>query len=338
MEIPKNIVYADDELEFQIDGKDPKVTKITYLDETSFNDCVSKIIETNPNVNFNMIQYSRKNKVAYFYGNEIANIDGWTGRREIKKVKDYRKLVLELKRLIVQDNPKNIDEISLYDVLNTIIEERDRIFEVKALFSELIGLRVHTGRTSLSASLDRFDYDTEEMTISVKDFNVEKEIVFAKENGDLYVKRSEEHDCLSYIFQELGDTVSQAIDTYSTFKDFDRQGSYNVKSTNSKFITNIDKYAVNTVWNDGDFTSDIKIKRDTNKDYYNVECNSNEVVKTITKNEDNIYKSVFVKIDDCPEWMHEKLYEKRQEQLKREERKEKLSKVFPFLKDKKKLN
>ena len=52
--------------------------------------------------------------------------------------------------------------------------------------------------------------------------------------------------------------------------------------------------------------------------------------------EDEIFKSIFVKIDDCPEWIRQELYQIRQEQLAKENKKEKRlelkRKIFPLVK------
>ena len=78
-------------------------------------------------------------------------------------------------------------------------------------------------------------------------------------------------------------------------------------------------------------------------DAYRIECNSGIINELLKDNEDEIFKRVFVRIDDCPEWCRQRLYEIRQNQLieerhkeekeaKKQKRLEFARKVFPFLK------
>ena len=95
----------------------------------------------------------------------------------------------------------------------------------------------------------------------------------------------------------------------------------------------------------------IENKEDSNlikyKDEFDYVCNSNNIINEIEGNENELFKRIFVKINDCPEWMRLELYEIRQKQLKEEQkiedekkykemkkqkRLELRNKIFPFLK------
>ena len=82
-----------------------------------------------------------------------------------------------------------------------------------------------------------------------------------------------------------------------------------------------------------------------NGNKYNYKCNSQMVSSAIYGNEDKIFKKIFIKIEDCPKWSREALYELRNNQLleqakleeerkHKEKRKEKIlaikRKIFPF--------
>lgn len=80
---------------------------------------------------------------------------------------------------------------------------------------------------------------------------------------------------------------------------------------------------------------------------YKLNCNSSVVSETFNGKEIEIFKRIFVKISDCPEWSQTILYETRQNELieeqkiedkiknkemKKEKRLALTRKIFPFLK------
>ena len=78
-----------------------------------------------------------------------------------------------------------------------------------------------------------------------------------------------------------------------------------------------------------------------------MKCNSSIVNEAFKNNEDEIFKRIFVRIEDCPEWSKKMLYEIRKNQLleeqkiedeekykemRKQKRLELKRKLFPFLK------
>lgn len=49
---------------------------------------------------------------------------------------------------------------------------------------------------------------------------------------------------------------------------------------------------------------------------YSYECNSNTMIQIFKDHEDELFKHLFVRIEYCPKWCQNKLYQMRQEQLK----------------------
>lgn len=83
------------------------------------------------------------------------------------------------------------------------------------------------------------------------------------------------------------------------------------------------------------------------KNEWGYDCNSNTVISAFQGKESEIFKRIFVKISDCPNWSQPVLYEVRQNQLaeeqriedeqryremKKQKRLELTRKIFPFLK------
>lgn len=68
--INKTIVYSDTVLPLKDKSNNLKVTTISNVEEYSLESCLKTIFESNPNVVFNTIQYSKKDKTVYFYTNQ----------------------------------------------------------------------------------------------------------------------------------------------------------------------------------------------------------------------------------------------------------------------------
>ena len=68
--INKTIVYSDTVLSLKDMGENIKVTSISKVGEYSLENCLKTIFDSNPDVIFNTIQYSKENKTVYFYTNK----------------------------------------------------------------------------------------------------------------------------------------------------------------------------------------------------------------------------------------------------------------------------
>ena len=68
--INQNIIYTDTVLPLKDIGSNLKVTCIEKVDKYSLEECLNKIINSNPNVKFNTIQYCKQDNLIYFYTNK----------------------------------------------------------------------------------------------------------------------------------------------------------------------------------------------------------------------------------------------------------------------------
>lgn len=57
-----------------------------------------------------------------------------------------------------------------------------------------------------------------------------------------------------------------------------------------------------------------------NHNGYYYDCKFSDVTRVIKGNEDEVFKSIFIRIDDCPEWSRPILWENRKSQLEEEQR------------------
>lgn len=68
--INKTIIYSDTVLSLNDFGNNIKITSIQNISEHSLKDCLKTIFKSNPNIIFNIIQYSKNDKTVYFYTNK----------------------------------------------------------------------------------------------------------------------------------------------------------------------------------------------------------------------------------------------------------------------------
>ena len=84
--INKTIVYCDTVLSLNDVGSNIKIASISGISENELEKCLKIILEANPDVVFNTIQYSRSDKKVYFYTDKVIN----TKTYEESKYKKYK--------------------------------------------------------------------------------------------------------------------------------------------------------------------------------------------------------------------------------------------------------
>lgn len=257
---------------------------------------------------------------------------------EYKPVTSSNEILNEIKYIL--ETNKNVDEnsnytpvtldetcISLANVYTCIINEKNRFETTKKVFKCLIEERIekHFGEGSLTA-FHGLDFSTDEISISFRKnrYDDYKKVVFAKYNDDVYLKSSE----TSYgkdVFGVLYEIIFNAYNELIKFKNYDQEKCYYVKTINSNFIANISHYGVD-ICDSPDFSSKFKLIKASCNNTYTCECNSGIVLNTVKGIEDEILKCTFVRIEDCPNWMKDSLYEMRKNEL--EEQKKQKSIIY----------
>lgn len=220
-----------------------------------------------------------------------------------------KKILEELKFVLEQDRNKDENSISVYDVINLV---RNKYDECKSLDRNLY-YRINV-LTDLNYLYLDIDFDSENRYLIVS-YHCNK-MFFTKQNNDLILVKSEYYnakDILGKCGKEISERYDQFIKDISYYSDY----MNNVQSTNSNFKVNSDEYVINIKYNDS-FTLSAR----TYQNEYKYDCNSNNVTSVCRNKEDEIFKRIFIKIDDCPEWTHEILYAFRKEQLEEQEKME----------------
>lgn len=349
------IVYSDTVLNLKDLGENIKVTSIPNISEYELEDCLKAIFESNPSVTFNTIQYSKKDKKVYFYtDNEITTHHYEEGRfTKYKPITSRKDILEEVKNVLLE--PKNSDSecISLYDVsiiLKKLRYEYDRINKTyEDRLNDIIGRNFNLGGNII---IHDFDYKNEILNASFRKlgFGDYKNISFSKENGDLYVVKSE--ICYSQeILKVLGPTLSELYDKfleYSDYKDY-KKSTLDIKPVNSRFSVKISNAGLSIFLKNlrNSFVRNFELSSSCYLRGYELNCNSSLVGDAIKEKEQEIFKRIFIKISDCPIWLQDTLYDFRKNQLaeekkledkikckeiKKQTRKELVRKLNPFIK------
>lgn len=353
--INKTIVYSDTVLPLKDTGNNLKVTSISNVSEFSLESCLKTIFESNPNVIFNTIQYSKNDKKVYFYTNQDITTKAYEESkfRNYKPITSRTEILEEVKNVLLAQKNKDNDCISLYDVLMLLKKFNNEYYSVEKRYKNRFNYIVK-GRFDEYSSVcyHGFDYEKNILHISFRKYRISNydDMYFAKQNGDLYVVKSE--GCWTdEAFSALSSSLSEMYDEllkYADYRDY-KFTKNDRKPANSNFSIKISYHGVWISVKDFNnrYMNELELFAPSYKGGYELKCNSSVVNEAISGKETEIFKRIFVKISDCPEWSQAMLYEVRQNQLAEEQkvedelrykemRKEKrlalTRKIFPFLK------
>lgn len=319
----KTIVYSDTVLSLKDLGSNLKVCCISNVSEYSLEDCLKTIFESNPDVIFNTIQYSRRDKKVYFYTNQ----DITTKVYEDSKFQNYKpitsraEILEEVKRILLSQINKDDNCISLYDVLillRKLNNEYDNIVEkYENKLNYIVKEKIYEDSLVYFHGLD---YEKKFLNISFEKYSTSdfNHIYFTKKDGDLYVVKSE--SCWTdEVFSVLSTCLSEMYDKLLKFADYKdyKYTKFDMKPVNSSFSIKISNHGVWLFVKDlsNSYKNQLELFAPSYKKGYNLKCNSSIINESFSGKESEIFKRIFVKISDCPEWSQSMLYEIRKKQL-----------------------
>lgn len=348
--INKTIVYSDTVLPLNDSGNNLKICSISDVSEYSLENCLRKVFESNPDVIFNTIQYSKNDNKIYFYTDKTVSTQAWEESKvtKYKPLSNSKEILKEVAELFTQEKIKDNDCISLYDIANLMKKLKNGYDYIKERYQEHFENILKEKYYDPSIIIYDFDYEKKQLRIGFKFWEDYDNIFFTKQNDDLCVVESESL-CSQEVLILIGKGLSELYDELIKFSDFKNQFALNPKTLNSNFLVDISQFGVNIYVNSQSnrFSKDFKLSSLSYKNEYDYVCNSTSVLTALQGKEDEIFKRIFVKIDDCPEWSKQTLYQTRQEQLaeekkleeeqlykemKRQKRLELKRKFFPWMK------
>lgn len=236
----------------------------------------------------------------------------------------------EIKNVLIYDKNDDKDCISIYDVVQVLKKLYYDYNSVKMKYKDFFR-RIITEKYDIYSSLIIYDFDyvNNELKIGfTRDISKcdYKEIYFSKENEDLYITKSESEygeELLNILCCYLSKLYDELI-KFNDYKD-DSQGKYNIKSVNSKFNIDINNCGVRVFVEslNKTFENGFSLYSPSYNNKYSLKCNSGLVNEAINGKEQEIFKRIFVRIEDCPQWSQTVLHEIRENQLSEEEKIEK---------------
>ena len=326
--VNKEIVYSNTRLPFKDIDKNLKVNSIIFVKEDEIEDCLKTIFESNPNVTFNTIQYSKIDEMIYLYTDKYISTKVWEQvwinkslkpLKPLKPLKNIKEILEEITELLSKEEPKTADCIALYDVVKLINDVKNKLNNIQKTYYNCF-----TNKLNRRIIIKNFDYEKKQLNIDLYFGNKFYSIPFTKQDGDLCVVESETKDFHQLHYHELlyniGKELSELYDELMKFNDFDQQQVWGIKPLNSNFLVDINHWCV--VIHDDPITlfNDFELSFEVDYNKYKYRCNSTSVATALQGKEDELFKKIFVKIDDCPEWSRQKLYQIRQKQLEEEKR------------------
>lgn len=233
------------------------------------------------------------------------------GRYEILK---------EVKDILQSDKNMNNNCISLCDMVNVLkdkcnLDINKIMFEYKTKMDSRIKNEI-----GYEGWIYGFNFEKKLLQIGVKPFgdSAYYDIWFSKKDDDLYVVSSD--TCHSNeILYAVGDILSELYDKLIKTYSFNYLSHYEIESVNSSFKVLISKTGVDILFIKrnlfGKVIDKFELRYLINCSKYDFYCNSNEVMSTLKGKEDEIFKSIFVNILDCPRWIRTDLTKYRLKQL-----------------------
>ena len=306
-------------------------TSISGVEEESLESCIKVILDTNPNVVFNTIQYSKENHRIYFYTDSRISIKEWEKLTTPKKTKNSlltaTDILEEIKSILtyqennqntcmsISDNP-NI--ISFYDVNNLLREKYSEYKQMEKKYSLEAANKLRNINSHITFRLKDFDYSNNTLKIVIDDsyfhYNDDKEINLYKKDDDLCIGQNSCYGVSDYL-KHIGDIMSKLYDELLNFKDYKKTSAI-IHPINSNFYISMDNYGYH-ISNKG---YEFSLGRYFFSKDYTCRSDSLQVINAIKENEEMICKKLFVRISDCPEWMHKELYERKRHQIEERER------------------
>ena len=321
--VNKTIVYSDTVLNIKEHGSNIKVSSINGVTQSELERCLKTIFENNKEIVFHTIQYSKSNNKVYFYTDKEINTNVW----EDSKISTFERLkpteiLNEIKNIFLQDINDDKDCISLYNVACLMKEMKKKYENLKDNYEYSLEDGKHI-------VIYDFDYNNDELGIGIPFLGEIYDIYLKKQDGDLFITKSEYYDS-QMVLNTLGNKLSRLYDEFMKFKDFKNEKSYGIKTVNSIFYSNVCSLEVSffyalpskglkPILNDG-----FEVKSYSYSSNYGCKCNSVNTLNVIKNNEEELFKRIFVKIEDMPKWCQDALYEIRKEEIEIKQEKSKI--------------
>lgn len=286
--------------------------------------CINIIINSNQDVNFNKIFYSKENEAVYFYADKNLNLNAWNDSESIiySKKRENITTLEEVKSVLMTKENYDCSVISVYDILkflDGIKKESNKLIEDFNNIREFAREENFEGIT-----FNFFNYNKKELHITLrrKYHNENIYMVLAEEKGNIYLK---EKSCsawdteinntiykFGHFFEKFFKNISH--DKYKNF--FTSNTKERIESINSNFLLSFDskKIVVSSESNSFSQSDKLEFGYDFESEKYGSD-GSITISNILKNNEDLFLKRILINIEDCPEWTKSHLYEIRRKEI-----------------------
>lgn len=324
------VVFEDEQL--SMNNKDGiVVTSVSNISEDELKDCLNTVLNANSDNNKNMVidtvQYSKRDKKVYFYTDRPLSIRQWEEQKKVEAkpnvekplTKENIKTIRQIEKIVTSGINKDETCVSLYDIgvlLTTYRTEyemrKNNILQYGREGNEMFPSNIHI--------LD-FDSNSKELIIGHGKLSIIGKTYIGKQYDLTYV-RGDFADDFRAVCARNNIKIPELYNKFFEFSPFLEQYSSGISVVDSTFKVDINKSGLSlyrkSSMNPQECDFKVTYEMSEHKRGYNYECDSAKIVDSIRGNEKELLKSVFVKIEDCPEWMRPALYSRRLEQLSNE--------------------
>ena len=298
------------------------INKISDVGQYSIENYLRNIFRNNSNVLFKKIVYSPAKKELYIYSDSNIIIIDKENYKELNTESDISN---EINDIFSQEKNERNDVISLYDVITILNSSRQGLNEIGKRFDNIIRREYHHSNTYVKP-----DVDSENVEFKIifrknyeSNYSLDEEISFIIENGDLIVKEyrgNNSKKVYSLLEAELEKIKTELLNLKGLVRFFDI-----FRPINSNFIIKIFNFShgldliVNDSLEKGIFRMQMEQSMLDDNCSYKYECKSESIISDIMGKEEEIFKNIYLKIDDFPEHIRKVLFEFRKTQLESEQ-------------------
>lgn len=225
------------------------------------------------------------------------------------------------------------DCVSLYDVSQIIRKKYNEYYCYEEEFCDRLDkiIKLNFG-FKCSLIMYDFDYINNELRMGFKSDNKYEKIIFSKENKKIFIKESYTTNDYN-ILDLIGNYLSDFYDICLKYRDFYTQGVYGIKPVNSKFSVSLSSSMVKISLNDnfvGIGEKEFELIYRSYINSYSCECGVDNIIGSFNVKENEIFKNIYIKIDDCPRWSQNMLSDFRNEQIHNDNNENVKSKKISF--------
>jgi len=325
--VNKTIVYSDTVLPLKDSGKNLKVTSISKVSEFELESCLETIFESNQDVIFNTVQYSKNDKKVYFYTDKEITTKEWEERKifKYKPITNKKEILEELKNILSTSKSKDPNVVSLLDVHNILYNKKCSYNIMKEEIENKIDGKLESlYGDDAYCIIYSFDYDNNIMKIGFKlyDFRDKDTIEFTKRNGDLYIVKADDNLYANNHLANFGSELSELYDKFLLYKDYMKGIKFETPLENSNFKVNIFSDTSISIF-DKSYSSEFLLRKSVKDNKFSYDCNSYEIISLIKGVENELFSKLYINIENCPKWMQEELRITRYNSLVQEDKNEK---------------